>query len=827
MLEKLLRQLISSFGIFFRTIRAFFTRRLMGVTSYFRRATNFSRQATKVASESVQGVAAAVKKPTKREDYIETERLFISKSFLILAAVALVLFGLFCYFVAWPFILSHFLTARFYQEDSRIPDWTGKVIVYYDKEKRTPMYSGRLTDGVLQGSGMEYDEDGLLIYEGEFSDGVRNGRGTGYIAGVLAYEGEFAGGVYEGTGILYEDGQRIYQGAFARGLANGLGTAYKDGAKCYEGSFVDGLYEGEGVTYDETGRMCYRGSYAAGLYDGGGTVYLKNGDRIQSEFSAGVGCGVIQWYRHDRLWYNGGADDLTPEGFGTIYAPNGKVIYAGEMDYGTLDGAWLLARTAQELREIFGEAVVKEANRVGGGFLITNADLSLTVLCTLRQGEEEPHAYRIWFVPEEESDSIMLLPWADRMAAETWAGTNRGMLQSSARDRGKVYLPSGGVGEDWHQSIYYYEDHNRSLVSREAESAPFQIIWAQPGGLDLFISGDAADESVAQAQKRLDGLLEVLESFGSDSGGSEGSATDPSDVERLLALMLTPQDACNLINALTDYYAYGQAVEALEASRPLLEQNLVEQQILLERSQGSQSAVDSAQDRLDSLDSQLVQYRILQEQAKLAAEKLTGLKIEGYELGAVLRVFDVTGLVPDTMYDKSLAYAREVSAGRYDVDAAQIELDVKTQILDLTLAYENVRTGQKSLERTETLLEEVMQAYTTGTTDKAALYSAQCSVNEAAAALFQSMGAYTKLVNRLNDLSGGWLAEEYDWFADSFAVIYDTAIRQARAEAEAEKLRPADSIPEELGGADPEAGTTDSDNETAVSDAETEESGPG
>ena len=87
----LLRQLFNSFGIFFRTIRAFFTRKLVGIGAYFRRITNFSRHATKVASASFQGAAAAVKKPTRREDYIETRRLFISKSFLILLAVGLVL----------------------------------------------------------------------------------------------------------------------------------------------------------------------------------------------------------------------------------------------------------------------------------------------------------------------------------------------------------------------------------------------------------------------------------------------------------------------------------------------------------------------------------------------------------------------------------------------------------------------------------------------------------------------------------------------------------------------------------------------------------------
>ena len=283
----------------------------MGVTSYLRRITNFSRQATKVASASVQGVAAAVKKPTKREDYIETQRLFISKSFLILAAAALVLFGLFCYFVAWPFILSRFLTARFYCEDSRIPEWSGKVIVYYDEEKRTPMYSGRLEEGVLEGAGKEYDEDGLLTYEGSFSDGVRSGSGVGYEAGVLVYEGQFQNGVYEGMGSLYEAGRLAYQGGFSEGLPNGMGIAYSEGKKCYEGGFADGvyegsgtaydtkgvrrykgefsagLYEGEGVAYEETGRMCYRGSFSKGLYDGDGTLYLADAAAPSTPAAAG------------------------------------------------------------------------------------------------------------------------------------------------------------------------------------------------------------------------------------------------------------------------------------------------------------------------------------------------------------------------------------------------------------------------------------------------------------------------------------------------------------------------------------------------------------
>lgn len=87
MLSQLLRQLFNSFGIFFRTIRAFFTRKMTGAWSRLRRITNVSRHATKVATETFQGAAAAMKKPTKRSDYIETKRLFISKSFLLLLGI--------------------------------------------------------------------------------------------------------------------------------------------------------------------------------------------------------------------------------------------------------------------------------------------------------------------------------------------------------------------------------------------------------------------------------------------------------------------------------------------------------------------------------------------------------------------------------------------------------------------------------------------------------------------------------------------------------------------------------------------------------------------
>lgn len=113
MLNYLFSQLTRSLGVFFRTIRAFFSRKLVSITARLRRLTSFSRNAMKVATGSLQAAATAMKKPTKRDDYVETERLFISKAFLIKLLLVLAALGLIFYFLVWPFILSHFMTVKF------------------------------------------------------------------------------------------------------------------------------------------------------------------------------------------------------------------------------------------------------------------------------------------------------------------------------------------------------------------------------------------------------------------------------------------------------------------------------------------------------------------------------------------------------------------------------------------------------------------------------------------------------------------------------------------------------------------------------------------
>lgn len=776
MLEHMLRQLFNSFGIFFRTIRAFFARKLVGLWAYVRRITNFSRQATKVATTSFQGAAAAVKKPTKREDYIETQRLFISKSFLILLLIAVVLVILLGYFVIWPFLLSHFFTARFYQGDERLPTWSGRVIVFYDEAKEKPMYKGTLEDGLLQGKGEEYDEEGLVTYEGTFVDGQRSGDGT-----------------------LYEGGALAYIGQFAAGLPNGTGTAYREGAKCYQGEFADGLYEGEGTEYRADGQIRYKGTFAEGLYEGTGTVYLEDGDQIKAEFSAGETTGAIQWFQEGKLWYDGGADNLTPDGFGTVYAASGKAIYAGEFDQGTLDGAWLLELTAEDLRTAFGEASLTERDSTGG-FLIANEDMGLTALCSYQQGETAAQVYRVWFAPGADSLCAELLPWDSGIQSAHWARQGRASEPQESILEGGALQPGGTTSGSWYQRQYNYGDYVCTLLSQGEEDPPSQIFWsrdmAQTGGVPV-------SESAAQAQERLEDLLAALDGAGTTAAAASASQ---GDVNRLLAKVSTAQDGETLMNALIDSYVYGQMAQCLAASQPLLQENLTQAQSQLQRGEGSQEAVDQAQEALSKLDSQLAQYKTAQAQAGLTVTELSGQNAASFRLQAVLLTFDPVKLNVADLCSAVLTYAEKTTVAPEEVDPAALERQAKSAVLELGLAYESIRSARSAAERAASQLDEANLAYAKGSLSQADLYAKQCALDEATAALYQALGTFAHQANGLNTLSGGWLAKKYSWMADSFGTIFQEEIlraEEAAKKAEEEQQQAAQEGQQETKQTDP------------------------
>lgn len=350
MIARLFQQLINSVGVVWRTLRAFFARQFMGISARFRRITSFSRQAAKLVPKAMSSVALAGKKPTKREDFVETKRLFVSKSFIVLLLVGLVAFGLLVYFVIWPWLVSLFFTARLYQSESKVADYNGKVIVCYDETKKDPMLEGRMEKGLIQGQGKTYDEQGRVTYAGMFVDSLFQGKGSAYEEGVLVYEGDFAYGVYEGKGKLYQDGMLAYEGAFAEGLPNGTGTQYQDGATIYQGAFVDGVYEGQGTAFYTDGVPQYKGGFSQGLYEGEGTLYHPNGAlKFRGGFTEGKysGDGTL-FYDDGQLQFKGSFTDGQYDGDGKLYLNDGTLLYEGGFLLGVYSGEGKLQLDPQQ-----------------------------------------------------------------------------------------------------------------------------------------------------------------------------------------------------------------------------------------------------------------------------------------------------------------------------------------------------------------------------------------------------------------------------------------------------------------------------------------------
>lgn len=302
---------------------------------------------------------------------------------------------------------------------------------------------------------------------------------------------------------------------------------------------------------------------------------------------------------------------------------------------------------------------------------------------------------------------------------------------------------------------------------------------------------DEETEGAEQAQERLDQLMAALGGLGGEETDAADGQEDQDlgDVERMVGLMLTAADAGKLVDALTDYYVYGEMAAALELSQPLLEQELAQAQTQLERGKGDQAAVDGAQEALDTLDRRLMEVETAREQAKLTIQSLSKLEPDDYKLQDILVDFDPVDLSVSNLSAAAVKYAEAAAAGE-QVDRSALELEIKSLVLELGMDYEAVRAGRKTVERAAASLEEVTAAYARGSADKAALYSAQRARNDAAAALCQAVGNFTHRANRLNTLSGGWIAQEYDWMADTFATIFQSEIIRSQESAkEKEKDR--------------------------------------
>jgi len=760
-----------------------------------RQLANFSRQATKIASNSIQSAASIAKPPTTRKDYVETGQLFISKRLLLMLAAGIVLLALLGYFVIWPFILAHFFTARFFVEDSRVGTWTGRAAVYADAQKTIPMYEGKLSEGVLEGKGKEYDEAGLISFEGTFEAGMRNGKGIEYEDGVIVYEGDFAGNVYEGSGKLYQDGMLLYEGGFSGGIRSGEGTEYFPGDRTrYKGAFADGLFEGQGTEFAEDGSKVYEGLFSQGVYNGAGSLYIEKNQRVDAVFVDGEPDGAIKWYKADKLYYDGEADGITPSGFGTLYTQNGKIAYAGQMANGTLDGAWLITLTAQEFRDTLGECKTADYSDVAGGFMISSPSVGLSALCNYQSAESEP-AVRAVYISEPRTNCFKLLPGGDRVALTGWP-TPTVSQRRYAKLKG-VNTPSGAYGSE----VYELPTCRAELLL--SEEAPVMLSWSKTGSdgtqagsgagngaadgaseggkteeekledflesLDLMAGTDAASGAAGE-QARLDDILADLGLGEEPKQEAEGNPYyGDTEMKDALKGCNTPESAERAINAMLDYWQASEQRAALESNFTRASDLLAEAQNALDSGTGSKETVAKLESEKEKLGTQINNCMVEQTKAGLQAEDAGATAPKDCDVKALAVSYNPADLKVDELALVATAYAQ--SEGKNE-DVEGIPLKIKTMLADLMTSYNNMQGALSSCKAAQADVDNAAGAYATGVGSKTDWYNAQSAVSDSQSAVYSAICDFTKRSNELNTMTGGWLSRTQKWMTDIFSPLY-------------------------------------------------------
>ncbi len=812
-----INQVLIYIGIFFRTIRAFFLRQAADIARKLKRLANFSRQARKAASASLQSAAAMAKAPTSRNDYLETGRLYISKRLLISIITGIIMFVIIAWFVIWPFILSRFLTARFFVEDARVPTWTGHVIVYSDAEKTIPLYEGKLEEGVLQGKGKQYDENGVLTYEGAFSSGAREGKGISYENGSMIYEGNFSADVYSGAGKQFESGKLVYEGVFAGGERSGEGIEYyPGGGPKYKGTFLDGVYEGQGIKYNEDGTKLYEGGFARGVYGGDGRLYPSKNQRVEASFADGEPDGAIKWYKSNKLYYDGEAEGLTPSGFGILYRQSGEAMYEGQMANGTIDGAWLLTLSAQEFRDSMGEAEIVEYSDVGGGFVISSPVAGISVLCSYQTADEDPSVMAV-YLSQARAEYFELLPGGDRVTLAQWP--------MPTKSQKRYYKIKGvNVKTGFYDSAAYELDDCRAEVLSTGDKVVL-LAWSGKDGGSAFEVAESASsaeagggESAADGKKDMESFMESVDGMAETEAASLAAEEQARMDETLAALGIeedqegaknpycgdtpmkdalkkcaTASEASKAIDYMLDYWQASEQRVATENNLKRTEELLKEAQDAVSRGSGNADTAASLTTERDGLNNQL--NNLIAEQSKLSMQaKAVGAEDPGKcnvpELGVS---FNPASLDVKELALVAAAYSQ--SSGGTQAAEGDLTLNVKTQLADLAVLYNDLQSALTNYASATGAATEAAKSYAAGRGSKAEWYRAQSAQADSQAAMYAAICAFTKGANKLNDMTGGWVSRTQGWLKDILTPLYAGKQDDAPAQARPEEAAPGADAP--------------------------------
>ena len=822
MFSQLLRQLSASIGVVFRTIRAFFTRQIYTVVARVRSATNLTRQASRVAPKMLKTVTDASQKPSKREDYFETGQLYIAKSLVVFIILGLILLGVVFKFVAWPFLRSWFFTAKFWEEDSAVENYSGKVILYYDKGKEEPLYKGRLKDGLLQGRAQQFDRDGLILYDGSFVDGKYDGEGVLYKNGqkvyagtfadgkydgegrvydndAIVYEGSFADGLYDGTGSLYENSQLVYEGEFSQGLRSGTGKAYRNGRVVYEGDFAqdtyngegaeyrmealrykggfkDGLFDGSGTEYYSDGSVRYRGEFAEGKYFGSGLLSLKDGTTIRGDFEDGQTVGDAVCTRDKTIYYKGLLQNFIPQGAGEFLNSGGKTLFSGAAAAGAPDGDALLGMHASDVREMLGGTL--EESMEPGGFVIRSRELGLAVYCSFAQEDAESEVYGVYFYPDGAQAPLDTLLWKDAASFERAARSSGMELPEAQQVTGNPSLPG---------SLPVKISGKLCAASYKLENGTLYLWSKEPGG-ELLAAEWASAETMPKVENLgfiLPTASEEMEELMAQLGLAKESAAvaaakDPfcgsGDVSSLLQKAKENGQLYPVLSAAVEYLRCAEERNAAEENAALYQQMLDDENTRLKQGLGSEENKKKLEQTIAELQLDESRYEVQMRRQTLTVEEATGLQLADYDLQSLPLAFDTVSLDADALGKALIGNAQKNTASQVlekdgtqavdKVDEKAILDQMELQLLDLKLAYQNIGLARDRYVSALDTKQQREKEYQVGSTEKSTWQQAQIDANTCRADLYSALMDFTSQAAALDESSGGWIAESYDWYAD-------------------------------------------------------------
>ena len=194
-------------------------------------------------------------------------------------------------------------------------------------------YIGEIKNGIRQGKGILYDQNGNIKYEGEFVNDKFEGNGKYIWENGEYYIGQLVFDLKCGKGKLYDKNNRIkYDGEFANDFFEGKGKYNLENDEYYIGQGSKGYKNGQGILYYKNGTIKYIVDFVNNKIEGKGKFIYENGEYYIGQFLNNLknGKGFL-YYKNGNVKYEGDFKNDKIEGNGKYFYENGEYY----------DGYWI------------------------------------------------------------------------------------------------------------------------------------------------------------------------------------------------------------------------------------------------------------------------------------------------------------------------------------------------------------------------------------------------------------------------------------------------------------------------------------------------------